>query len=105
MGLEERVKNEFKYQELSISGSGDNDADHDHHSTFDFLDPTKIVINHNGCFYPIWSSVINYLCMFSSYYYIHMAAFKHQGEESLIMVMVMESLFLFDFLIHFITSF
>jgi hypothetical protein len=71
-----------------------------------------IVINHKGKKYIMFKFIIRLFCLFSSYLYAYLAAFRIKPEYTLhknnilnLMMIVNEFIFLIDFLTKFFLSF
>ena len=63
------------------------------------------MVNHQGLTYRVWTYLINFLCFTSSFIYIHLAAISHERDDTWKLIYTIESMFLMDFLLCFITTY
>jgi hypothetical protein len=85
----------------------ESNEEHDVNCSYDigyqcnYLDPTKLYIDHKGTFYSIWRPFINNMCFISSFSYAHFAAFKHASSDNHFLICGVEFIFLLDFFFNF----
>lgn len=64
-----------------------------------------LVINSNSTYYTVWHEILDFLCIISSFIYIHYAAYRHEDESQNNMMIVIESAFVLDFMMNFILDY
>ena len=65
-------------------------------------------INHQGRFFLIWNFLVTVCCLISSYIYLAMAAFRLNGEDdvlALILIILFEGIFCLDIVINSMLSY
>ena len=65
----------------------------------------NLIINSDGQAYTIWHEVVDFLCIISSFIYIHYAAYRHEDESQKWLMLVIECAFVLDFMMNFILDF
>jgi hypothetical protein len=73
------------------------------------IDPGKyikhIVINSQSTYYTVWHEIIDFLCIISSFIYIHYAAYRHDDASEKTLMLIIESAFWLDFMMNFILDY